>query len=149
MEFRTSDITSLLERYTDGTVDSWDVMVANGSSDQIEFLGLTVKPIRRVFAVKDESGALQMSGKGARLGSANLAKGGLTKTESHEIEKAARRLRAPIDRDKSFSQEEYFTTGLNRRPLLVIYPVQLSAQTKTKDGNVFKRSRKRSNHKRI
>lgn len=112
-------------------------MIANGSSDQIEFCGLPVKPIRRVFAIKEESGALQMSGKGARLGSANLAKGGLTKAESQIIEEAARDLRAPTDRDKSFSQEEYFTTGLNRRPLLVIYPVQLSSQTKTKDGGVF------------
>lgn len=137
MEFRTSDITNLLEHYTDGTVDCWDVMIANGSSDQIEFCGLPVKPIRRVFAIKEESGALQMSGKGARLGSANLAKGGLTKAESQIIEEAARDLRAPTDRDKSFSQEEYFTTGLNRRPLLVIYPVQLSSQTKTKDGGVF------------
>lgn len=144
MEFRTSDITGLLSRYTDGTVDKWDVMIANGTSEPIDFCNMVIKPLKRVFAIKHESGALQMSGKGARLGNANLAKGGLTRKECDSIEEAARQLRPSTDAEKSFSQEEYFNTGLMRRPLLVIYPVQLSAQTKAKDGKLYEDSAKKA-----
>ena len=48
-----------------------------------------------------------MSGKGSRLGSANLAKGGLTEEKRVEIEEAARSLRPDRDKNKQFSQEEY------------------------------------------
>lgn len=134
MEFRTADLVQLFDNYSDGTVDLWDIEIANGSCEPTEFCGLTIKPIKRAFAIKKASKALQMSGKGARLGSANLAKGGLTKKEVESIEAAAKKLRPSTDDpNKAFSQEEYFDSGEERRPLLVIYPVQLSAMSKV-DG---------------
>ena len=66
-----------------------------------------------------------MSGKGARLGNASLAKGGLSKEKTREIEEAAKRLRSKTEQDKSFSQEEYFNSGVERKPLLMIHPIRL------------------------
>lgn len=125
MEFRTSNLVHLLERYTDGTVDTWDILISNGRSEPASFCGITIKPIRRIFAIKENSKALQMSGKGARLGNASLAKGGLTKEKMCEIEEAAKRLRPKTEQGKSFSQEEYFNSGIERNPLLMIHPVCL------------------------
>ncbi len=134
MEFRTSNLVHLLSGYKDGTVDNWDVLISNGRSEPIDFCGITIKPIRRIFAIKGNSNALQMSGKGARLGNASLAKGGLTKKEAIDIEAAAKRLRPKTEQDKSFSQEEYFNSGIERRPLLIIHPVKLDS--KDKDDSV-------------
>ncbi|SEU01095.1 Z1 domain-containing protein [Enterocloster clostridioformis] len=138
MDFRTADLTELIKNYTDGTVDFWDVLIANGSCEPRNFCGKEIKPIRRAFAIKTSSKALQMSGKGSRLGSANHAKGGLTIEQKNRIEAAARALRPSTDKpDKAFSQEEYFNSGEVRNPLLVIYPVQLSAKTKASDGTTY------------
>lgn len=138
MDFRTADLTDLITNYTDGTVDKWDVLIANGSCDETDFCGRTIKPIKRAFAIKQSSKALQMSGKGSRLGSANHAKGGLTKELKDKIEMTARALRPSTDNpNKAFSQEEYFNSGLERNPLLVIYPVQLSPKTKAVDGTSY------------
>ena len=125
MEFRTSNLVHLLEGYTDGTVDTWDILISNGRSEPTSFCGIDIKPIRRIFAIKENSKALQMSGKGARLGNASLAKGGLTKEKMCEIEEAAKRLRPKTEQGKSFSQEEYFNSGIERKPLLMIHPVCL------------------------
>ena len=138
MDFRTANLTELIKNYTDGTVDFWDVLIANGSCEPRTFCGEEIKPIRRAFAIKTSSKALQMSGKGSRLGSANHAKGGLTVDQKNRIEKAARALRPSTDKpDKAFSQEEYFNSGEVRNPLLVIYPVQLSAKTRSSDGTTY------------
>ena len=143
MDFRTTDLIELIKNYSDETVDNWDVLIANGSCESTTFCGVEIKPIKRAFAIKKESKALQMSGKGARLGSANHAKGGLTKERKDVIEAAARALRpATDDPSKAFSQEEYFNSGQIRNPLLVIYPVQLSAKTKAADGTTYDDSEK-------
>ena len=125
MEFRTTNLVHLLEGYDDGTVDMWDVLIPNGRGESTEFCGINIKPPRHIFAIKGNSKSLQMSGKGARLGNASLAKGGLTKEKCSEIEEAAKRLRPKTEKDKSFSQEEYFNSGIERKPLLMIHPVRL------------------------
>lgn len=135
LDFRTADLVHLLSNYQDNTVDKWDVMIANGSGVETVFCGLKIKPIARKFAIKKEKGALQMSGKGSRLGSANLAKGGLTEEKRVEIEEAARSLRPDRDKNKQFSQEEYFNSGIERNPLLIIYPVKLKPDSFGKTGN--------------
>lgn len=135
LKFRTSDIIGLLKEYNDGTVDNWDVQIANGSGKSILFCGQSIKPTVRSFAIKKNSKALQMSGAGAHLGSANLSKGGLTKKRADEIETSAKALRSELEQDKAFSQEEYFNSGQNRKPLLTIFVVQLKAESKQKDGS--------------
>ena len=135
LDFRTADLVHLLSNYQDNTVDKWDVMIANGSGVETVFCGLKIKPIARKFAIKKDKGALQMSGKGSRLGSANLAKGGLTEEKRVEIEEAARSLRPDRDKNKQFSQEEYFNSGIERNPLLIIYPVKLKPDSFGKTGN--------------
>ena len=60
-----------------------------------------------------------MSGKNSRLGSKDLAKGGLTPEIVKKIE-------SDYDSNgKSFSETFYFKSGYKRNPLLVIYPVRL------------------------
>lgn len=134
MEFRTSDLVNLINNYDDGTVDLWDIVIASGIGTSEFFCDKKINYILRTFAIKEESKALQMSGKGSRLGSTNFSKGGLTKKEVELIEKAEKKLQKQAGEEHAFSQETYFNSGIKRNPLLVIYPVELNPITKDING---------------
>ena len=137
MDFRTNDLVNLINEYTDGTVDHWDIVIASGHGDKAVFCHTPVTYISRMFAIKTASRALQMSGKGARLGSANFAKGGLSRMQVAQIEKRARDLQPKDGESHALSQEVYFTSGIKRNPLMVIYPVQLDPKTRNKDEEYY------------
>lgn len=135
MDFRTSDLVNLINNYDDGSLDNWDIVIASGTGDNYEFSDVNINFIKRKFRIKAETKALQMSGKGSRLGSSNLAKGGLTKEEVTEIEKVEKEYQRQIGKECAFSQELYFNSGKTRNPLLVIYLVELNPKVKDIDGN--------------
>ena len=85
---------------------------------------LEIHQVRRGFAYRKETKSLQMSGKNSRLGSKDLAKGGLTCDQVKRMEEVHG------DTGKSFSENFYFSTGIKRNPLLVIYPVHLYYEPK-------------------
>lgn len=130
-DFHTGELVQLIEKNTDGTMDRWDVTIAGGKGQEVELPGFKIKTVTRSFAVRDENGGvLQLSGKNSRLGSRDHAKGGLTEDTAREIEM---RERARIGTDKELSQSAYFKSGLKRNPLLVIYPVELTAKPEETD----------------
>lgn len=121
------DVQNLLDMFQEdetGIFDSWDIMIAGGRTKDnpaIPFAGLNVHPVMRGFAYRKDTKSLQMSGKNSRLGSKDLAKGGLTHTQVEEMENSH------SGSGKSFSESFYFKSGLKRNPLLVIYPVKLTS----------------------
>lgn len=137
MDFRTNDLVNLIDSYSDDTLEYWDIVIAGGNGRLEEFCGKSIQCIVRKFNIKMDSKALQMSGKGSRLGSANFAKGGLSKKDVHKIEDAEREYQKQIGEEHVFSQELYFISGMKRNPLLVIYPVELKPDSKDKEGNVI------------
>lgn len=117
-------IHDLLEMFRDdetGVFNKWDILIAGGaaSNPEIKFAGLEIHPVKRGFAYRKDTKSLQMSGKNSRLGSKDLAKGGLTKKQAEAMETEQG------DSGKSFSERFYFCSGQKRNPLLVIYPVTL------------------------
>ncbi len=132
VDFHTDDIVQLIEKNTDGTLDAWDVTIAGGDGDDVTFSGFTTRAIKRSFTVHDNPAYLQMSGKNARLGSKNLAKGGLSKRKAKEMEERGRCV-SDTPGKKAFSQEVYFKSGIQRNPLLVVYPVELSVRPDESD----------------
>lgn len=134
MGFQTSNLVNLINDYVDGTVDYWDILIAGGSGSDAFFCQQPIRYISRTFAIKYESKALQMSGKGARLGSANHAKGGLRKQDVAKIEYRERKLQEADGAFHALAQEAYFNSGISRNPLLVIYPVELNPDSRNKEG---------------
>lgn len=126
LDFVVDDLLRIFAEDTDGLFDRWDILIAQGAEkNSVDFAGLEgIFPVRRSFAVQPKTGALQMSGKNSRLGSKDLAKGGLTKDIVREMEGTA------DNGGKAFSETFYFKTGVKRNPLLVIYPVLLSYEPK-------------------
>lgn len=133
VDFHTDDIVRLIDQNTDGTLDTWDITIAGGRGCVVDFPGFTANAITRSFAVHDNPAYLQMSGKNSRLGSKNLAKGGLSENDAEEMEARERRASDKPGKN-SFSQEVYFKSGLKRNPLLVIYPVELLVPPDESDG---------------
>lgn len=126
IDFDISELTNMFVTDDQGVFDNWDVLIANGlnKSPAESFAGLEIPFVIRGFAYKKDTRSLQMSGKNSRLGSRNLAKGGLEVATVVEMEKDQKP-------GTALSEDFYFRTGMKRNPLLVIYPVKLS---KPKDG---------------
>ena len=126
--FIIRELIEMFDEDMEGIFDRWDVLIAGGASSnpEIPFGGLNIRPVKRGFAYKKDTKALQMSGKNSRLGSKDLAKGGLTRDIVAQMEEGQ-------ESEKSFSESFYFKTGYRRNPLLVVYPVQLSYVPKPED----------------
>ena len=125
------DIQNMLDMFREdesGIFDTWDILIAGGTTTNnpaIDFSGLNIHPVVRGFAYRKDTKSLQMSGKNSRLGSKDLAKGGLTHDQVETMEAGHG------EGGKSFSESFYFKSGHKRNPLLVIYPVKLAPP---KDG---------------
>lgn len=128
------DIQNLLDMFQEdetGIFDTWDILVAGGTTTDnpaILFAGLEIHPAKRGFAYRKDTKSLQMSGKNSRLGSKDLAKGGLTHTQVEEMEAGHG------GSGKSLSESFYFKTGFKRNPLLAIYPVKLVPPKDTEES---------------
>lgn len=121
IDFSITELLSMFSEDDQQIFDYWDVLIASGLSTTpaIEFANLMLPPVKRNFAYRKDTKSLQMSGKNSRLGSKDLAKGGLTKATVAKME-------ADKEDGKSFNEEFYFNTGMKRNPLMVIYPVKLA-----------------------
>ena len=67
---------------------------------------------------------IQVSGAKARLGDKGMARAGLTKDMLQSLESSGRKL---------ISEKSYFDEGIERNPLLVIYPVELYSRNRDND----------------
>lgn len=136
IDFSITELLGMFREDTQNVFDNWDILVAGGLSTtpEIQFGGLSIPPVRRGFAYRKDTKSLQMSGKNSRLGSKDLAKGGLTK-------KIVEMMEAGQEEGKAFSEDFYFSTGMKRNPLMVIYPVKLSYEPK--EGETVDETKKR------
>lgn len=117
--FKNEDIEKALfseqKKYT-----NWDVAVASGRGDLGIMAGLRIKPVIRTFRYNRAIRALQISGSNVRLGTQNMSAAGLTKKQVEEVKEK-------FSKEKSLSGTSYFRAGIDRNPLLIIYPVILKA----------------------
>lgn len=136
IDFAVTELLSMFKEDDQHIFDNWDILIAGGLSttEEITFAGLPVRPVKRGFAYRKDTKSLQMSGKNSRLGSKDLAKGGLTKMTVKKMEEGQ-------EEGKNFSEDFYFNTGMNRKPLMVVYPVKLSYEPK--DGQPVDETKKK------
>ena len=137
--FIIDELLKMFEGDQTGVFDKWDILIAGGTAKnpEIDFAGLSVHPVMRKFAYRKDTKSLQMSGKNSRLGSKDLAKGGLTEKEAKEIEAEYG------EPGKTPGEKFYFRSGHKRNPLLVIYPVKLYYEPKDEDSEEYSRAMRR------
>lgn len=132
--FRTEDIVNAF-RNEGSSFDKWDVAIAQGSRnaeplENIEGLEKLnpIIPVSRSFSYRKDRNVIQVSGKSAHLADKGMAKAGLTKEQSRDIEEKDRKITG-----KAPYAETYFQKGIVRNPLLVIYPVKLNPYSRNKE----------------
>lgn len=135
ISFSINEVLSMINEDSQHVFDYWDILIAEGESLPYTLAGMNIQQVSRSFVYKKDTKAIQMSGKNARLGSRNLAKGGLTKELVEKMEEGQ-------ETDKGFSESFYFNTGLKRNPLLVVYPLKLSFMPK-KEGQPLDEEKKK------
>lgn len=125
--FQPENIIDMIQDDNEGSFNEWDLIIADNSKNNREKItsDLSVGPIKRSYIINKEKKYIQMSGSKSRLGSVNYAKGGLTKEEAGKIEKIARSYKPTTVEKINYNQNDYFSTGFKRNPLLIIYPVSL------------------------
>lgn len=113
--------------------DNWNVVVATNNIEKDEepkiFGGIEISPVKRSFDFFGTGKYIRMSKSKRRLGSTNYALTGLLKREKELIEESVNNiLKGQKNKNggqKAATQNMYFNTGIERNPLIIIYPVQL------------------------
>ena len=133
-----NDIESIIENIKNSEskiFDEWDVVVASTESgeEKIKFGPLNIFPLERSFNFYESSTQIKyirMSGSKRRLGATNFSQGGLNNEQFELINSSVRTQRENLGLGKdgqlkAASEYMYFNTGIQRNPLLVIYPIKL------------------------
>lgn len=135
--FHTIELMKQITSSTDGSLDKWDIVVASGTGEKkLNVGGYSIPCVQRSFGIRPDIGAFQMSGSKSRLGNRSYAKGGLKKVQADKIEAGehAEQIKRfgeirPLNQNVFFKPDFFDET---RRPLLVIYPVELKAPIEIK-----------------
>lgn len=135
--FHTIELVKQITSSTDGSLDKWDIVVASGTGEKkLNVGGYSIPCVQRSFGIRPDVGAFQMSGSKSRLGNRSYAKGGLKKVQADKIEAGehAEQIKRfgeirPLNQNVFFKPDFFDET---RRPLLVIYPVELKAPIEIK-----------------
>lgn len=128
--FHTSEIVKMISS-DDGNLQSWDIVIATGGGDRCLYINDSLKTrcIHLSFAVRDDVSAYQMSGSKARIGNQDYARGGLTTEQAQKVIDGEHAIQRDIyGEERNINQTAFFKPDFYdspRRPLLVIYPVQL------------------------
>ncbi|PNY91294.1 hypothetical protein CD035_13780 [Mammaliicoccus sciuri] len=129
-------IINTMEENNSELFEKWDVVVAsnkfNGQEEKIvQFGPFEINPLERSFDFfGDGEKFIRMSKGKKRLGQVSYARGGLTDNQYNEIKVEVDKQRKHLGKGKngtykSPSEYMYFNTGIERNPLLVIYPIKL------------------------
>ncbi len=137
-EFDTTAVNNFIRDYRGEELKDWDICFATGDSDDtVDVLGSdhVFNHPQRQFSVENDGKILKMSGSKRRLGTSSDARFGIAEDE-YKIDMAY--MAARLRKNKSVServnpaQKDYFTRGIKRNPLLIIYFVGLTDLTKDK-----------------
>lgn len=118
--------------------EKWDVVIATNDSKanetSVSFGGLNINPVKRSFDLFGTGKYVRSSGSKKRLGATEYALTGLYKKEYEKIENIVKQQlknkKTKSGKPKSPSQNMYFNTGIDRNPLIVIYPIKLMDKKK-------------------
>ncbi len=139
MDFQTEELCRIIKD-SEKELGKWDIAIATGrkaksdklaktdaaksGSTTIRLGGIELSPVLRGFVYKEDQKVIQVSGAKARLGDKGMARAGLTKDMLQSLESSGRKL---------ISEKSYFDEGIERNPLLVIYPVELYSRNRDND----------------
>ena len=130
IQFNVPAVSNFIKEYKGNELEKWDIAFASGNSDSKADLGYDIQfsyP-RRIFTFENDKKVLVMNGAKRRIGASSDGKFGLTEEQIQSLE--------ALKGDKAFSQRDYFTK-IKRKPLLMIYFVELHARDKEENEDIL------------
>ena len=86
VDFQGKAIAKFLQTTNVTALDTWDVVIPQGSGDREVFAGIPIKPPRRSIVAKSGDSSLLVSGAKARVGSRGVEREGLSRAEVAAVE---------------------------------------------------------------
>lgn len=124
INFIAPKLAELIENSSEELLDTWDIAFAQGKSrNEFNILGKTINRVER--STENITSSIITLRK-HRIGSLGMATCGLTETQCTQIEEWIKK------RNKKYSEKrapdkEYFKTDIKRKPLLVIYLIDVKS----------------------
>lgn len=130
---KNGEFVKEIENSSSTIFEKWDIVVATNNPNKNElpvyFAGLDIYPVIRNFDLFGTEKYVRSSGSKKRLGTTEYALAGLYKNERNKIENLVKQqlknVKTKSGKQKSASENMYFNTGLDRNPLIVLYPIRL------------------------
>lgn len=136
-----SQFLTEIKNHDSKTLERWDIVVAtneeseNRIKNKAVFGGITIYPVERQFDFFGSNNYIRVSRSKKRLGSTNYALTGLEKYKYEQIkEEVEKLLHGKVSKKgnkKAPTENMYFNTGIERNPLIIIYPVQLKGNNES------------------
>ncbi len=123
ISFQANELAAFIENTSEPTLQSWDVVLPQGSVEPIMFAGITIKPSLRT--VTTDEGSILVSGRSARVASRGIEREGLARPLVDQIThdyKAANKGKSVPDR----VYREH-----RKRPLLLLHVLDATSPDKT------------------
>lgn len=119
IKFDALSIAKFINNYEGNELSKWDVLFVNGSGNSYNLYNdININMNQRKFEMTNKLIKLNKS----RLGNPSDPKFGLDKDQ---IESAEKEFKETHPKGKSISGDCYFYASINRKPLLIIYPIEL------------------------
>ena len=142
-EFNTTTIRNFIRDYRGSELLKWDVFFASGdsvSTIDLPVIGVQFHHPVRQFSLENNGRIIKMSGSKRRLGTTSDGRFGLSEEGVQKAKEVATRraqvkyeaMGKPMPDKINVRQEDYFSYGIKRNPLLVVYFVELGELTKDK-----------------
>ena len=124
IKFIAPKLAELIENSSEELLDTWDIAFAQGKSrNEFNILG---EPIHRVERSTENIASSIITLRKHRIGSLGMATCGLTETQCTQIEEWIKEKNEKYA-EKRAPDKEYFRTDIKRKPLLVIYLIDVKS----------------------
>jgi hypothetical protein len=87
-DFQAPELASFLSRTQEPKLQTWDVVIPNGSEGEEEIGGIMVRPNARNVVLRRENRSILISGRSSRVGSRGIEREGLTVDQYRDVQAA-------------------------------------------------------------
>ena len=110
-DFQAGELAAFLERTREPRLRVWDVVIPQGSLEEMEFGGVRIRLSKRRVVVKSDINSILVSGSSARVGSRGIEREGLTLEQYSKV----------VEEEGKQNLSDRAFRAVRSKPLLLLY----------------------------